>query len=395
MHLRIQAYVVMVVCLLVAAETCGAESQPKPLQTGTLGGVPNPDDATLKAMHAGSYILHARGGKLTNVPVEKIKLPGRLGEGGGAPILGPDGAVYVHRRSIMCKSTDGGRTWQSYKHAPELKGSYGASFQIHTDGTLTGITQDRRDGMYSTASHLNVWTSNDMGRTATKIAEIKLPTEWFKRYTFFGLHLLPDGSLLSRVKFYGVESSGKDTLLLYRSTDNGQSWQSPYKFADWSSEGQIAVTPSGKLLTTLRYHGPIVPQWPLIDRPPVPHKVYKTIFLMDSEDLGQTWKNLRPLTNVHGQCYGGLAVQSNGTAIVIHDTRYGPGHRGSRAMVSYDEGQTWADEVYYFTYTEDVSEPSFSVVLEDDTILSIVGSDTKWQGPIDLFAIRWKPLPMP
>ena len=111
MHLRIQAYVVMVVCLLVAAETCGAESQPKPLQTGTLGGVPNPDDATLKAMHAGSYILHARGGKLTNVPVEKIKLPGRLGEGGGAPILGPDGAVYVHRRSIMCKSTDGGRTW--------------------------------------------------------------------------------------------------------------------------------------------------------------------------------------------------------------------------------------------------------------------------------------------
>ena len=77
--------------------------------------------------------------------------------------------------------------------------------------------------------------------------------------------------------------------------------------------------------------------------------------------------------------------------VVIHDTRYGPGHRGSRAMVSYDQGNTWADEVYYVSYTEDRAEASFSVVLSDDTILSIVGADIKWQGPIDLFAIRWKP----
>jgi len=382
LRLRIQAYVAMVICLLPALETYGAEKEPKQLQTGTLGGVPNPDGAALRAMHEGSYILHARGGKLTNVPVEKVKLPGKLGEEGTPIAMGPDGAVYVIRHTIMCKSTDGGRTWQSHKHAPELNGF----FQILADGTLTCVTQD-----------LHVWASKDEGRTCNKLADIKLPAEPFMRYVVFGLDLLPEGTLLCRVKLYGIESTGKDTLLLYRSTDNGQSWQGPYKLADWSSQGGMVVTPSGKLLATLRYQRDLQesdPPWlkeESASRGPGYSGAYKHLFLADSSDNGLTWQNLRPLTTVYGQCYGCPAVQSDGTVVVIHDTRYGPGHRGSRAMVSYDEGQTWADEVYYLTYTEDRAEPSFSVVLEDDTILSIVGADNTWQGPIDLFAIRWKP----
>jgi len=157
--------------------------------------------------------------------------------------------------------------------------------------------------------------------------------------------------------------------------------------ADWSSQGGMVVTPSGKLLATLRYQRKLLPG----DGPDTDQRGFKHLFLADSPDKGLTWQNLRPLTTVYGQCYGCPAVQSDGTVVVIHDTRYGPGHRGSRAMVSYDEGQTWTDEVYYLTYTEDRAEPSFSVVLEDDTILSIVGADNTWQGPIDLFAIRWKP----
>jgi len=372
MRLRIQAYVAMVISLLPALETFGAEREPKQLQTGTLGGVPNPDGAALRAMHEGSYILHARGGKLTNVPVEKVKLPGKLGEEGTPISMGPDGAVYVIRHTIMCKSTDGGRTWQSYKHAPELNGF----FQILADGTLICVTQD-----------LDVWGSKDEGRTCNKLADIKLPTEPFMRYVVFGLDLLPEGTLLWRVKLYGIESNGKDTLLLYRSTDNGQSWQGPDMLADWSSQGGMVVTPSGKLLATLRYQRKLLAG----DGPDTDQRGFKHLFLADSPDKGLTWQNLRPLTTVYGQCYGCPAVQSDGTVVVIHDTRYGPGHRGSRAMVSYDEGQTWADEVYYLTYTEDRAEPSFSVVLEDDTILSIVGADSTWQGPIDLFAIRWKP----
>ena len=55
-------------------------------------------------------------------------------------------------------------------------------------------------------------------------------------------------------------------------------------------------------------------------------------------------------------------------------------------MISHDEGQTWEDEVYYL----DTSEPSGynqSLVLEDDTILTISSRNDN-----EITAIRWKPL---
>jgi len=329
-------------------------------------------------MHQDQYILHARGGTLTKVAVEKVLLTGderEKGFAGGALAMAPDGTIYVGRETLMCKSTDEGPTWTSYKHGLEST-SY---FQILRDETFISVAHDREDGKYQAGSHLNVSSSTDDGRTWQAISKINLPFGGFQRYGMGGVSLLPGGELLCRVKLYEIEATDKDTLFFYRSTDGGKNWQEPVMVTDYASQGGIVMTPSGSLLTTLRYHGPIVPQWPLIDRPPGNHDYYKTIFLMDSEDLGQTWKNLRQLTNVHGQCYGSPIAFSDSRVVVIHDTRYGPGHRGSRAMVSYAEGKTWADEVYYMTYTMDRAEPSSSVVLKDDLILSIVGSDKVWK----------------
>ena len=355
-----------------------------PLKTDRLGKLAVPSDTVLKEMQAGKYFLHARAGRLERVPVEKVKLPGAAGEEGGLLALGPGGTVYVGRRTLLCKSTDGGRHWTSYERSPDLAGGF---FKILRDGTMIAVTQDRQDGRFSEASRVHVWESADEGKTAGKIGSIKLPTDRFARYTVFGLNLLSDGTLLCRVKLYGVVSSTRDTLMLYRSTDRGRNWQGPHTVADWCSQGDIVATPAGNLLTTLRYQRGRRPT----DRPETDRRGFKHLFLAESADQGLSWRKLRPLTTVYGQCYGCPAIQSDGTVVVIHDTRYGPGHRGSRAMVSYDQGNTWADEVYYVSYTEDRAEPSFSVVLSDDTILSIVGADIKWQGPIDLFAIRWKP----
>ena len=355
-----------------------------PLKTDRLGKLPVPSVTVLKEMQAGKYFLHARAGRLERVPVEKVKLPGAAGEEGGLLALGPGGTVYVGRRTLLCKSTDGGRHWTSYERSPDLAGGF---FKILRDGTMIAVTQDRQDGRFSEASRVHVWESADEGKTAGKIGSIKLPTDRFARYTVFGLNLLSDGTLLCRVKLYGVVSSTRDTLMLYRSTDRGRNWQGPHTVADWCSQGDIVATPAGNLLTTLRYQRGRRPT----DRPETDRRGFKHLFLAESADQGLSWRKLRPLTTVYGQCYGCPAIQSDGTVVVIHDTRYGPGHRGSRAMVSYDQGNTWADEVYYVSYTEDRAEPSFSVVLSDDTILSIVGADSKWQGPIDLFAIRWKP----
>ena len=149
----------------------------------------------------------------------------------------------------------------------------------------------------------------------------------------------------------------------------------------------MVLTPSGKIMATLRFQRGLRDG----DPPGQDSRGYKHVFLADSFDKGLTWKNLRPLTTVYGQCHSFPMVLGDGTTVVIHDTRYGPGHRGSRAMVSYDEGKTWADEVYYMSYTEDRAEPSSSIVLKDGVVLSILGADNVWQGPIDLTAIRWRP----
>ena len=84
--------------------------------------------------------------------------------------------------------------------------------------------------------------------------------------------------------------------------------------------------------------------------------------------------------------------------IVIHDTRYGPGPPGSRAMISRDEGKKWLDEVYYLDSTAFTGSYSASVVLKDDTILTIAGSSqagNSWEAvknKTDLHAIRWRPV---
>ena len=124
----------------------------------------------------------------------------------------------------------------------------------------------------------------------------------------------------------------------------------------------------------------------------------KNLFVTDSDDNGKTWSTPRLLTTVFGQPFGSPAVQSDGTVVVIHDTRYGPGPPGSRAMISRDEGKTWEDEVYYLDSTTFTGSYTASVVLEDDTILTIAGSSqagNTWEvvkNHTDFYAIRWKPV---
>ena len=76
-------------------------------------------------------------------------------------------------------------------------------------------------------------------------------------------------------------------------------------------------------------------------------------------------------------------------------------------MISHDEGRTWEDEVYYVSFPtvpEGQAGFSESVVLEDDTILTIAGTSdqardrylpsstpgTTTVGRTDVWAIRWK-----
>ena len=166
---------------------------------------------------------------------------------------------------------------------------------------------------------------------------------------------------------------------------------------------------SGKLLATIRYQRPLLPDDPpdLIERvghwykeafgklPPNP---YKHVFLADSEDEGRSWQNLRQLTTAFGQCYGFPTGLSDGTAVVVYENRYPRKDSTGRAMVSPDEGETWNDEVYYVYYGLGTSGYNQSIVLEDDVILTVAGTSDNleakswqdWVGTCDTWAIRWK-----
>jgi len=186
---------------------------------------------------------------------------------------------------------------------------------------------------------------------------------------------------------------------MYRSTDGGRTWEGPTKVCDWSAEGGIVQLPSGRLLASVRYQRPKLPT----DTPEFLKKIgckpnsypYKHIFLVDSEDGGRTWTNLRQLMTHFGQCFGRPAALSDGTVVVVHETRYGPGvPRSGRAVISHDEGKTWEDESYYMYYGAADTSHNKSVVLKDDLILTVVSTcEPEHTGKhSDLTAIRWKPI---
>jgi len=381
------------------------------LDTTFLGGVKNVTPQDLVEMQNGQYILHARDGVLSKIPAEKYVMPRDPRDHGQRVNLaiGPDGSCYVMQASIMSKSIDGGRSWTTYAHYhPQFQRDNLIEreiLQIQKDGTFVSLMMSEK---------LEVLTSSDEGRTWKIIARIEMPPEYPERY-IFGLFRVPDDTLITAVGVRNIVAeedwkkliSGKHTLILHRSQDKGKTWLGPFTLYDWSHEGGIAPLPSGKLLAVLRYQRPALPGDPpdLHERTNAGQKnkrlPYKHVFLADSDDVGQTWKNMRQLTTAYGQCFGYPAVLRDGTIVVVHDHRYEPGIPCGRAMISFDEGQIWEDETYYLYYGKSVSGFNQSVTLPDDVILTLAGTSDypdaqkEWHasiGQTDMTVSRWKPV---
>ena len=361
------------------------------LRTDRLGGVDIPSAEELLAMREDSCILRACHGRLARVRAEKVMLPHDAGANPQTIQCGvrlsPDGNVYAVLSRIVCKSSDGGRSWTSHP----LGGGV-SSFDVRSDGAFVAVRgPDERGGA------LEIRASTDEGRSWQRISELAVPSEYDERYPYRMVRM-PDDALLCQVDARNSKlqwpEDGAAAFLLFRSTDGGRTWDVLGATEALLSEGDMAVLPSGKVLATVRYQRPLLPD----DPPGQDERGYKNVFLADSDDNGITWKNLRQLCTVYGQTYGAPAALGDGTVVVVHDTRYGPGHPGSRAMISRDEGATWDDEVYYLDRTTFTGSYSQSVVLEDDTILTVAGysdAGNNWDVVVDnthFTAIRWRPV---
>ena len=375
------------------------------LQTNRLGGVDVPSAAVLKEMHHSQYILHAVDGKLTRVPVEKTLLPHSddMSPQGTHVDVGTDGTVYVKQSQVLCKSTNGGRTWTS-RSLTGMEDTPGGHWRVLRDGTFIGVNCSTGPDAREPAV---VWVSQDEGITWTKRAEIPVEMNlpdgrpYTERYTHRGLNRLQDDTLLWTMDIRDTPTT-LNGCYTFRSTDGGNTWQGPTLMIDWGSEGAAVLVPSGRVFATMRYQRyPLPSDTKEMMRPmdgTDAGRGFKNVFVMESADGGQTWSPPRMLCTVYGQTFGYPAVQSDGTVVVIHDTRYGPGPPGSRAMISRDEGITWLDEVYYLDSTTFTGSYSASVVSPDNTILSICGSSQapgSWdevRDNTDIYAIRWRPM---
>lgn len=364
--------------------------------TEWLGGV-TLSPRQMRDMQAGPYVLHARAGALNRVPAEKALLPhDPRGHVQTVELArAPDGTLYVNQNTLMCRSRDGGRSWDAIPRQEDMAGT----FQILSDGTFVSPQSvGEKD-----PSGIMVWSSADEGRTWSELSEIGNPAKCDRRIPGT-INRLPDDTLV-----LPVESRAHmiDPAYVHCSTDGGRTWSGPNGFnteigflGGHCYETMIAPMASGKLVAVIRYHGAVVPQWPLVD--PGKRAYYKTVFLADSSDGGKTWSRFRPLTNYHGQCHGYGVGLSDGTFMVAYDHRYPRDLSSGRAMISRDEGETWGDEVYYLYYGDGSSGFSQSLELEDGMILTVGGitheleSRRSWAGATgksELWAIRWKPVP--
>ena len=364
--------------------------------TEWLGGV-TLSPQQMRDMQAGPYILHARAGALNRVPAEKALLPhDPRGHVQTVELArAPDGTLYVNQNTLMCRSGDGGRNWEVSPRPENMVGT----FQILNDGTFVAI----KDAGEKDPSGILVWGSADQGRTWSQLSEIGNPAKCERRIPGT-LARLPDDTLV-----VPVESRAHmiDPAYVHSSSDGGRTWSGPTGFNTETGflgghcyETMIAPMASGKLIAVIRYHGAVVPQWPLVD--PARHAYYKTVFLADSDDGGKTWRRFRQLTNYHGQCHGYGVGLSDGTFMVAYDHRYPRDLSSGRAMISRDEGETWEDEVYYLYYGDGVSGFSQSLAQDDGWILTVGGISHElegrrsWAGATgksELWAIRWKPVP--
>ncbi len=177
---------------------------------------------------------------------------------------------------------------------------------------------------------------------------------------------MKDGSVL----YFGKQWSDPSMIAAYTSRDDGLTWEHTGTVpmpdgctADMLHEPHVAELPNGRLLGAIRVHT-------------VPVTMYTTF----SDDKGKTWSKPMP-TGVDGYPPH-LMVHSSGAVICSYCRRGGPGNQSERALVSYDNGESWADD--YVIHGDvpfcDFGYPA-SVELSDGSILTVyyqAWADDSW-----------------
>lgn len=169
----------------------------------------------------------------------------------------------------------------------------------------------------------------------------------------------------------GVHYKERCPVTVYKSTDGGKSWRFTGQVPDGdvitainTVEPHIVELPNGRLLGAMRVHCEELDP-------------FFTVFTTYSDDRGETWSKPQWI-RVDGSPPH-LMVHSSGAVICSYSCRTN-GKRCERAVVSYDNGETWTEDYALddrLDYFCDMGYPA-TVELPDGSLLTVYYQ--KWPG---------------
>lgn len=198
-------------------------------------------------------------------------------------------------------------------------------------GGFTNAWKALPEDVYKSCNAAFVKVSEDYGVTWTDPIRVPVTAP-------HGPSLCADGTLVYMGKEMNPDYLAPNPILVYSSHDGGYNWE--YTGTVQPGEGctnenmhepHVIELPNGRLLGAIRVHGLIG------DSTECAETVYTTF----SDDKGKTWSDPVP-TGVEG-LPPHLMVHSSGAVILSYGCRVN-GKRAERALVSYDNGETWTED---------------------------------------------------
>ena len=175
-----------------------------------------------------------------------------------------------------------------------------------------------------------------------------------------GPHELSDGTVVCGC--YCSVRPGHGQAWLIRSTDRGRTWGDVTLIADYCSEANFAVLPGDHLFACLRQGTQFRGKWA--------GEGGVVLSLATSDDQGRTWTSPRQLLGM-AQSPGFPIRLRDGRMIIVYTHRQSP--HGVQAIASVDGGRTWDVDhpiwIAWNSFDAYCGHPR-SLVLPDDTIVS-------------------------
>ena len=367
-------------------------------------------------------ILYSVDGKIHELAAERMTLPWTnrrdwYAEPAQQLTVCDDGSIYVFAvDGVILRSTDGGRTWQSYEAGPGICNTAASPDEVEDDGLLRGAMSAvsvMPDGTFfsnvSDAEHDRMWIirSEDRGLSWQPVSHIDTPGGGEQRGQ---VTRLADGTLAVLVA-YALGEQFPCLIQAWLSHDGGKSWTA-YPAAP-GGEPFLCQRQSGSLLAVLRHSVPHGSQhldlfadgnnhrrlWQRASGNPKLATYRKNLVMIDSDDDGRTWHGAREVTHGFDEMHGMLLELPDERIALIYVHRMPYTHGGERARISRDGGHTWSSELYYLNTSPAYPGYSANCVLPEHLadgkpgmILSIIGQRAMTGHEAKMFAVRWHPL---